>query len=68
MFLVTGNKSEDIDRISSMNNPHIAAAKKSRFKAIEDTDRAIQQGDLPDVRHELQLEARNQYRDTIKGK
>jgi len=68
VFLVTGNKSEDIDRISSMNNPHIAAAKKSRFTALEKTDGAIQQGDLPDVKHELQLEARNQYRDTIKGK
>ena len=51
-----------------MNNPHIAAAKKSRFKALENAEGAIQQGDLPDVRHELQMEARNQYRDTIKGK
>ncbi len=68
VFVVTGNKSEDIDKISSMNNPHIAAVKKSRFKALENAEGAIQQGDLPDVRHELQMEARNQYRDTIKGK
>ncbi len=67
VFIVTGNDDEDINQINSLNDSSVLSAKKSRFKAIKNSRGAIEEQNLPDVRHQLKMEANNQYKDKIKG-
>lgn len=67
VFIMTGNKQEDMDRISALNDPHVQAAKKSRFKALKDGGKPIEVQNLPDVRQDIKMESHNKMRDTFRG-
>ena len=67
VFIMTGNTQEDMDRVSSLNSPHITAAKKSRFKALKDSGKPIEVQNLPDVRQDIKMESHNKMRDTLRG-
>ena len=67
VFIMTGNKQEDMDRVAALNDPHIQAVKKSRFKALKDDGKPIEVQNLPDVRQDIKMESHNKMRDTFRG-
>ena len=67
VFIMTGNKQEDMDRVAALNDPHVQAAKKSRFKALKDGGKPIEVQNLPDVRQDIKMESHNKMRDTLRG-
>ena len=69
VFIMTEDTPEGRAQVDELNDPEIRRVKKSRFKQIEKADgKRVRHGDLADVKRSRQMQATNQFRDSIKGR
>ena len=67
VFLMTGNKTEDIERVANMNDPLSRSIVKSRLKTVKEADGAVVEADLPDVRQDIKFAGQAQLKEHLRG-
>lgn len=64
---IVAKEDKDIKSINNLNDARARAIRKQRQKKIEKSKGAVREGELPDRKQQIMLQANQQYIDKVKG-